>query len=143
IGGVWEACQVSLNGCVVREHDPQHREAAEDGYRYWVFASTNLERSARGIVQEYEVRSECEEDHRQTKGPNWELDEFTSTSLVEILYHVLVVLFAYNLCQWYGNTEAGQQFAGKTKRARQRELRRQRERACVIIAAPYYAVLPE
>ena len=56
---------------------------------------------------------------------------------------MLVVLFAYNFCQWYGNTEAGKRFAGKTKRARPRELRRQRERAFVIIAAPYYAVLPE
>src|SRR5207248_8546045 len=135
--------RVGLNAAVVREYAPTHRETHEDGYRYWVFATTNPQRSAKGIVVDYTARAECEEDHRQTKGPNWELDEFTSTALVEILYHVLVVLFAYNLCQWYGNTEAGQQFAGKTKRARQRELRRQRERACVIIAAPYYAVLPE
>lgn len=143
IGGPWEACQVPLHGCVVREPDPTHRDAATDGYRYWVFATTNLTRSAKGIIQDYETRSECEEDHRQTKGPNWELDEFTSTSLVEILFHVLVVLFAYNLCQLYGLTAAGQRFAGKTKRARQREVQRQRERYVVVIAAPYYAVLPE
>lgn len=141
IGGPWEECQVPLNGCVVRERDPEHREAEPDGYRYWVFATTNQERSAKGIIQDYETRSECEEDHRQTKGPNWELDEFTSTSLVEILFHVLVVLFAYNLCQLYGLTEAGQRFAGKTKKARQRELRRQ-EHQVVVIAAPFYAVLP-
>jgi hypothetical protein len=143
IGGPWEECQVPLNGCVVREYAPQHREAAADGYRYWVFATTNQDRSGKGILQDYQTRSECEEDHRQTKGPNWELDEFTSTSLVEILFHVLVVLFAYNLCQLYGLTEAGQRFAGKTKKARQRELRRQRERYVVVIAAPFYAVLPE
>jgi hypothetical protein len=143
IGGPWEACQVPLNACVVREYDPEHREAAEDGYRYWVFATTNRERSAKGVLQDYETRCECEEDHRQTKGPNWEMDEFTSTSLVEILFHVLVVLFAYNLCQLYGLTEAGQRFAGKTKQARQRELRRQRERYVVVVAGPYYALLPE
>lgn len=143
IGGPWKECQVPLNACVVRERDPEHREAADDGYRYWVFATTNLDRSAKGIIQDYETRSECEEDHRQVKGPNWEMDEFTSTSLVEILFHVLMVLFAYNLCQLYGLTEAGQQFAGKTKKARQRELRRQRERHIVVIAGPFYAVLPE
>jgi hypothetical protein len=143
IEGPWETCQVALNACVVREHAPRHPEAEADGYRYWVFATTNPERSAKGIVVDYTARAECEEDHRQTKGPNWELDEFTSTALVEILYHVLVVLFAYNLCQWYGHTQAGQRFAGKTKRARQRELRHRRERAFIIIAAPYYAVLPE
>jgi hypothetical protein len=143
VDGPWETCQVPLNACVVRERAPAHPEAEADGYRYWVFATTNRQRSGKGIITDYTARAECEEDHRQIKGPNWELDEFTSTALVEILYHVLVVLFAYNLCQWYGNTEAGQRFAGKTKRARQRELRRQRERAFVIIAAPYYAVIAE
>jgi hypothetical protein len=143
IGGPWEACEVPLNACVVREHDPEHREAAADGYRYWVFATTNQERSGKGILQDYATRSECEEDHRQTKGPNWELDEFTSTSLVEILFHVLMVLFAYNLCQLYGLTGAGQRFAGKTKKARERALRRERERYVVVVAGPYYAVLPE
>ncbi len=143
IGGPWEECQVPLNGCVVREYAPTHRDAAADGYRYWVFATTNRERSAKGILQDYETRSECEEDHRQVKGPNWEMDEFTSTSLVEILFHVLMVLLAYNLCQLYGLTAAGQRFAGKTKKARQRALQRQRERYVVVVAAPYYAVLPE
>lgn len=142
IGGPWEECQVPLHGCVVREYDPTHREAAADGYRYWVFATTNLDRAAKGILQDYATRSECEEDHRQVKGPDWEMDEFTSTSLVEILFHVLVVLFAYNLCQLYGLTTAGQHFAGKTKKARQRELRRQ-ERMTVVVAGPFYAVLPE
>jgi len=136
IGGPWEECQVPLNGVVVRQWDAEKQE-----YEYWVFATTNLSRSARGIIRDYEARSECEEDHRQVKGPNWEMDEFTSTRLVEIVYHVLVVLFAYNLCQLYGQTEAGQGFAGKTKRARQRELRRQRVAQVVVVAGPYYAVL--
>jgi len=139
----WEACQTPLRGCVVRQHDPEHRDAAEDGYCYWVFVSTQAGHTAKQIIQTYETRSECEEDHRQTKGANWEMDEFTSTSLVEIIYHVLMVLFAYNLCQLYGLTEAGQRFAGQTKRARARELRRDRRRWMVVVAAPYYAVLPE
>ena len=59
------------------------------------------------------------------RGRDWELDEFTSTAYVEILFHLLMVLFAYHLCQPYGLTDAGQRFAGKTKRARQREVRQQ------------------
>jgi hypothetical protein len=139
IGGPWEECTVPLNACVVRERD----EKEPEGYKYWGFATTNVERSARGIVRDYGARSECEEDHRQTKGPNWEMDEFTSTRLVEILFHVLIVLFAYNLAQVYGQTEAGQRFAGKTKRARQREVRRERVARWVVVAGPYYAVLEE
>ena len=94
-------------------------------------------------MQDYAVRSECEEDHRQLKGANWEMDEFTSTSLVEILFHVLMVLLAYHLCQLYGLTAAGQRFAGKTQKARQRQLRRAGERQGVVVAGPFYAVLPE
>jgi Transposase DDE domain len=139
IEGPWEECEVGLNACVVRERD----EKEPDGYEYWVFGTTNLDRSGRGIIRDYGTRSECEEDHRQTKGPDWEMDEFLSTALVEILFHVLIVLFAYNLCQVYGQTEAGERFAGKTKRARQRELRRERVRYWVVIAAPYYAILAD
>lgn len=138
-GTLWETLTVPINGCVVRE--PDEREA--DGYKYYVFGSTNEALTARGIIGEYEARSECEEDHRQTKGPQWEMDEFHSTKRVEILFHVLMVLIAYNLCQVYGRTEAGARFAGKTKRARQRELRREGTRRVVVIAGSYYAVLEE
>jgi hypothetical protein len=135
IAGDWESCQVELNACVVREW-----EAKQGAYEYWVFATTHLERSGRGIIRDYETRSECEEDHRQTKGPEWELDEYLSTKLVEILYHVLVVLFAYNLCQVYSQTDAGQKYLGQTKRARRRAARR-RGLAVVVVAGPEYAVL--
>lgn len=138
-GNLWEELTVPINGCVVRERD----ETQPDGYKYWVFGATNLALTARGIIRSYEARAECEEDHRQIKGPQWELDEFTSTKQVEILFHVLMVLLAYNLCQVYGQTDAGQRFAGKTKRARQREIRRDGTRRLVVIAGSYYAVLEE
>jgi len=137
IGGPWEDCGVELNASVVREWN-----AKKAGYDYWVFATTNLERSERGIIRDYEARSECEEDHRQTKGRDWEMDEYTSTRWVEILYHVLVVLFAYNLCQLYAHTEAGQQFAGKTKRARLREQRRRGVKVIVIVGGCYGIFAP-
>jgi hypothetical protein len=68
------------------------------------------------------------------------MDEFTSTALVEILYHVLVVLFAYNLCQLYAHTEAGKRHARQTKRARLREQRRRGVRVVVVVGF-YYAIL--
>jgi hypothetical protein len=139
IGGPWEELTVPINGCVVRQPD----EKEPEGYKYWVFASTNLARTAAGVVLDYGTRSECEEDHRQSKGRDWEMDEFTSTCLVEILFHVVVVLLAYNLCQWYGQTSVGQRFAGKTKRARLREVRRERTAWLVVIVGAYYAVLED
>jgi Transposase DDE domain len=135
IAGDWESCQVELNAGVVRQWD-----AKAGAYEYWVFATTDLERSAKGIIRDYEARSECEEDHRQTKGPEWALDEYLSTKLVEILYHVLIVLFAYNLCQVYSQTEAGAKYLGQTKRARRRTARR-RGLQVVAVAGSEYAVL--
>jgi hypothetical protein len=58
--------------------------------------------------------------------------------LVEILYHVLVVLFAHNLCQVYSQTDAGQRHLGQTKRARRRAVRRELQ---VVVAGGEYAVL--
>jgi hypothetical protein len=132
----WAACTVPLVGCVVREWDAEKQRD-----EYWVFTHTNPERDARGIIRDYETRSECEEDHRQVKGPNWELAEYPSTALVEILYHVLMVLFAYNLCQLYAQTAAGQRFAGETKRARRRRVRREPV-SVVVVSGAYYAVFP-
>jgi hypothetical protein len=132
----WASCSVPLVGCVVRQWDVE-----KHAYEYWVFAHTNPARDGRGILRDYETRSECEEDHRQVKGPNWELDEYLSTALVEILYHVLLVLFAYNLCQLYAQTEAGRRFAGETKRARQRRVRREPV-SVVVVSGPYYAIFP-
>jgi hypothetical protein len=134
IAADWESCEVEINSAVVREWDPK-----KEAYEYFVFATTDLERSGRGIIRDYESRSECEEDHRQTKGPDWELDEYLSTKLVEILYHVLVVLFAYNLCQVYAQTEAGERYLGQTKRARRRAGRR-RGLQVVAVAGSEYAV---
>jgi hypothetical protein len=135
IAGDWETCEVELNGCVVREWD-----ASKQQYEYWVFATTALQLSARGIIREYEARSECEEDHRQVKGPDWGLAQFLSTQLVEILYHVLIVLFAYNLCQAYSQTDAGAKYLGQTKRARRRQARPRGLRV-VVVAGSQYAVL--
>lgn len=94
IGGVWKGLTVPIHGCVVRERD----ESEPDGYQSWVFGTTNLALTARGISTSYEARSEGEEDHRQIKGPQGELEEFYSTKQVEILFHVLIVLFASNGC---------------------------------------------
>ena len=135
IAGDWETCAVELNGCVVREWDVPKQQ-----YEYWVFATTALQLSARGIIREYEARSECEEDHRQVKGPDWGLAQFLSTQLVEILYHVLIVLFAYNLCQAYSQTDAGAKYLGQTKRARRRQARPSGLRV-VVVAGSQYAVL--
>ena len=54
---------------------------------------------------------------------------------------MLLVLFAYNLCQAYSQTDAGAKYLGQTKRARRRQVRPGTLRV-VVVAGSQYAVLP-
>ena len=68
------------------------------------------------------------------------MGKFTSTNLVQILYHVICVLLSYNLCEIYSNTRKGQQFAKKTLRQLMREQARNHEVAVLVFVENYYAV---
>ena len=82
---MWEGCSVGLNGCVVR-----YLKEGKDGtkgrqdYEHMVFVSTNLGLTGKAILQQYDLRSEIEEDHRQWKEGMWDMTNFTSTSLIQI-----------------------------------------------------------
>ncbi len=68
------------------------------------------------------------------------MDEFTSTSLVQIVYHIICVLLAYNLRKLYANTESGQEFASKTLRQLRRQQARNHEVSMLVCSGSYYAV---
>lgn len=139
---MWEGCSVPLNGCVVR-----YLKEGKDGsggrvdYEHIVFASTNLGLKGDRILKTYDLRSEIEEDHRQWKDGMWEMTEFTSTDLTQILYHVICVLLSYNLQQVYTNTESGQRFSEKTLRHIRRRQARSHEVSMVVYSGDSYAVL--
>lgn len=88
------------------------------------------------------MRPEIEEDHKQWKDGPWDMDEFTSTNVVQILYHIICVLLAYNLRKVYANTESGQEFAAKTLRQLRRQQARNHEVFMLVYADRYYAVFP-
>ena len=60
------------------------------------------------------------------------MGKFTSTNLVQILYHVICVLLAYNLSGIYSNTRKGQEFARKTLRQLTREQARRHDIAVLV-----------
>ena len=84
--------------------------------------------------------NEIEEDHRQWKDGPWDMGKLTSTNLVQILYHVICVLLAYNLSGIYSNTRKGQEFARKTLRQLTREQARRHDIAVLVFVENYYAV---
>ena len=139
---MWEDCSVQLNGCVVRElKEGRDGSGGKDDYEHSVFASTNLSLTGRWILKTYDLRSEIEEDHRQWKDGLWEMTEFTSTDITQIVYHVICVLLSYNLQQVYSNTESGQRFSEKTLRQVRRQQARSHEVSMIVYSGDIYAVL--
>ena len=138
---MWDECSVPMNGCVVRElKKGKDGSGGKDDYKHWVFAVTRLDLTGKRMIQTYELRPEIEEDHRQWKHGLWDIDKFTSTNLVQILYHVICVLLSYNLCEIYSNTESGRKFADKTLRQLRRQQARNHDVSMVVYAGDSFAV---
>ncbi len=137
----WDTCSVVMHGCVVRElKENRDGSGGREDYEHWVFATTRLHLTAKQIIQTYELRSEIEEDHRQWKEGTWDIAKFTSTRLIQVLYHVICVLLSYNLSEIYSNTQAGAAFAQKTLRQLKREQTRSHAVSMIVYAGDIYAV---
>lgn len=95
---------VSLNACVI--HVP-------DNDSYAVIVTTDMEQTADGIINTYHLRPEIEEDYRQIKD-FWRIEDFKSTKLHVIAFHVVCVLFGYLFFQLYTMLPEGEQYTGKS-----------------------------
>ena len=108
IGAMWRSEEpendVPLNACVVWDSKDEE---------YYVFVTTDTTKSAKQIIQTYELRPEIEEDYRQLKD-FWCLEDFKSTKLNVIAFHIVCTLLGYLMFQIYVGTEEGSCFAGKS-----------------------------
>lgn len=111
IGPHWESKKpepglenVDLNACVVWD--------IETG-QYFVFVTTDTTKSAVDILKIYSLRPEIEEDYRQLK-EFWKLEDFKSTKLNVIAFHIVSVLFGYLFFQLYTMMPEGEQYQGKS-----------------------------
>ena len=95
---------VPFNACVVW---------AKDFDTYSVFITTDLSASAVDIVRIYELRPEIEEDYRQLKD-FWKIEDFKSTKLNVILFHIVCVLFGYLFFQLYTLSPEGAKYLHKS-----------------------------
>lgn len=95
---------VALNTCVVWDKN-------ED--EYYVFVTTDLKVCAKDIIKIYELRPEIEEDYRQLKD-FWKIEDFKSTKINVILFHVVCVLFGYLFFQLYTLLPEGEKFLHKS-----------------------------
>lgn len=108
LGKYWESDtldkDVPINACVVWDKK-------ED--EYFVFVTTDTTKSAREIILTYELRPEIEEDYRQLKD-FWKIEDFKSTKLNVILFHIVCVLFGYLFYQLYTLLPEGEKYLGKS-----------------------------
>ena len=108
IGAMWRSelpeNDVSLNACVVWD--------TKDG-EYYVFVTTDTTKTAKQILQTYELRPEIEEDYRQLKD-FWCLEDFKSTKIHVIAFHIVCTLLGYLMFQLYVGTEDGDRWSGQS-----------------------------
>ena len=109
LGDYWRnenmANDVPINACVVTGNH-------EDDY-WAVFVTTDTVKSAAEIIKTYELRPEIEEDYRQLKD-FWKLEDFKSTKLPVIAYHIGCTLVGYLFYQLYTMSPEGEKYAGKS-----------------------------
>lgn len=97
--------EVELNACVIWH--------GEESQTYGVVVTTDLNATGRDIIMTYQLRPEIEEDYRQLKD-FWKMEDFKSTKLNVISYHVVCVLFGYLFYQLYLLTDEGEELVGKS-----------------------------
>jgi hypothetical protein len=134
-GMMWESERpeddVALNACVV--WDTKHEE-------YYVFVTTDTSKTAKQIIETYELRPEIEEDYRQLKD-FWKLEDFKSTKINVIAFHIVCTLLGYLMFQLYVGMEEGRQFAGKSIPILVKKyIAPDRPKSVIVYAGQYFAI---
>jgi len=135
IGAMWQSDEpdkdVPLNACVIFD--------SKDG-EYYVFVTTDTSKTAKSIIKTYELRPEIEEDYRQLKD-FWCLDDFKSTKINVITFHVICTLLGYLMFQLYVGTEEGSSFSGKSLPVVVKKyIPTEKPKSVVIYVGQYFAV---
>lgn len=121
---------VDFNACVV--HDTVKDE-------YFVFITTDLSKSAKQIIQTYELRPEIEEDYRQIKD-FWKLEDFKSTKYNFIAFHIVMVLMGYLFFQVYIESEDGNKYSSKSLPVVIKNYVADRPKTVIIYSGQYFGI---
>ena len=121
---------VDLIACVV--HDTKDDE-------YYVFMTTDVEKTAKQIINIYEIRPEIEEDYRQIKD-FWKLEDFKSTKYNFIVFHIIMTLIGYTYFQLYKNMEEGRKFSKKSLPVVLKNYKEQKPKSVIIYTGQYFAI---
>ncbi len=103
--------------------------------------TTDTNRTARQIINTYELRPEIEEDFRQMKD-FWKLEDFKSTKYNYITYHIIMTLIGYLYFQLYKNLEEGRACVGKSLPVVAKNYKERRPKSVVIYVGQYFGIFP-
>ena len=123
---------VPVNACVV------HDKKAD---KFFVFMTTDTTKTARQIIQIYELRPEIEEDFRQMKD-FWKLSSFKSTKYNYITFHIIMTLAGYLFFQIYKNLEEGQAYTGKSLPVVAKNYKETKPKEVVVYVGQYFGIFP-
>ncbi len=98
-------------------------------------------RTARQIINTYELRPEIEEDFRQMKD-FWKLEDFKSTKYNYITYHIVMTLVGYLYFQIYKNLDEGKKYAGKSLPVVVKNYKETRPKTVIIYVGQYFGIFP-
>ncbi|MEG1313211.1 MAG: transposase [Bacilli bacterium] len=136
LGSLWESSEpggdVPINTCVVHDQKTD---------KYFVFMTTDTEKTARQIIETYELRPEREEDFRQMKD-FWKSEDFKSTKYNYITYHIVMTLIGYLFFQIYENLEEGQAYIGKSLPVVVKNHKEVKPKSVVIYVDQYFGIFP-
>lgn len=138
-GTVWQTKNtendVELNACVVWETQPKKGED-----EYFVFVTTDLKQAAKMIIKTYELRPEIEEDFRQLKD-FWKLEDFKSTKLNFIAFHIMCTLLGYLFFQLYTMLPEGNKYINQSLPIILKNYVPESLNYLVFFASEYFAIL--
>ena len=136
LGPLWASdtpeTDVPVNACVV--HDKKTG-------KFFVFMTTDTTKTARQIVQTYELRPEIEEDFRQMKD-FWKLSGFKSTKYNYITFHIVMTITGYLFFQIYKNLEEGQAYTGRSLPVAAKNYKETKPKEVVVYTGQYFGIFP-
>lgn len=110
-------------------------------YNDFVFMTTDTSKTARQIINTYELRPEIEEDFRQMKD-FWKLEDFKSTKYNYITYHIIMTLIGYLYFQIYKNLDEGKRYSGKSLPVVVKNYKETRPKSVIIYVGQYFGIFP-
>lgn len=101
--------------------------------------TTDTTKTAKQIINTYELRPEIEEDYRQIKD-FCKLEDFKSTKYNFIAFHIVMVLIGYMYFQLYKNLDEGRKFSKKSLPVIIKNYKEQKPKSVIIYTGQYFGV---